>query len=140
MNFVGEEMLKFHDELLKSNVPETLKELISKIIKPEEVKNTRKGNQADEYFELFDAGKGFLVGQDEVEFSDDDNLSESEVSISTNNEHTSSTSNDNVEPIATSAVKIEQPSSLSCNLKLLDQMNRVVSQVKLQQPSASLPH
>ena len=120
MNFVGEEMFKFHDELLKSNVSETLKELISKIIKPEVVKNTRKGNQTDEYFELFDAGKGFLVGQDEVEFSDDDNLSESEVSISTNNEHSSSTSNDNVEPIATSAVKIEQPSSLSCNLKLLD--------------------
>ena len=81
-----------------------------------------------------------MVSQDEVEFSDNDNLSESEVSISTNNEHTSSTSNDNVEPIATSAVKIEQPSSVSCNLKLLDQMNRVVSQVKLQQPSASLPH
>ena len=31
MNFVGEEMFKFHDELLKSNVSETLKELISKI-------------------------------------------------------------------------------------------------------------
>ena len=82
-----------------------MKELRSKIIQSEGVKNTRKGD------ELFYADNGFLDGQDEAEFSDDDNLPESEAITSTKNEHTSSTSNDNVET-TTTAVENEQPSSL----------------------------
>ena len=52
-----------------------------------------------------------MDGQDEAEFSDDDNLPESKATTSTKNEHTSSTSNDNVET-TTTAVENEQPSSL----------------------------
>ena len=78
------------------------------------MKNTRKGDQpADEGFEIFYADNGFLDGQDEAEFSDDDNLPESEAITSRNNEHTSCTSNGNVETNTTSAVENEQPSSLS---------------------------
>ena len=60
MNLVGEEMVIFREQLLKSTAPATIKEFRSKITKIEGVRyNPKKGEALiDEGCELFDADDG----------------------------------------------------------------------------------
>ena len=78
MDLVGEEILIFREQLLKSTAPATIKELRSKKTKPEGVRyNPKKGEAPiDEGCELFDANDGSL--EEDYEINSDNNLSDSE--------------------------------------------------------------
>ena len=78
MGLVGEEILIFREQLLKPTAPATIKELRSKITKPEGVRyNPKKGEASiDEGCELFDANDGSL--EEDYEINSDNNLSDSE--------------------------------------------------------------
>ena len=78
MNLVGKEMLIFREQSLKSTAPVTIKELHSKITKPEGVRYNPKKCETpiDERCELFNADDGSLERDEEI--NSDNNLSDSE--------------------------------------------------------------
>ena len=78
MDLNGEEMLVFRQQLLKSTGSGTIKELHSKITKPEGVRYNPKKREVpiDERCELFDDDYGSLEEHEEIK--SDNNLSDSE--------------------------------------------------------------
>ena len=72
-DLVGEEMLTFRKQLLRSTVPDTIMELQSQITKPEGVGNNPNKGEApiDEGCELFDADDYSLEEIEEINSDDD---------------------------------------------------------------------
>ena len=115
--------------LLKSTTPATIKELRSKITKPEGVRYNPKESEApiDEGCDLFDADDGSLEGDEEI--NSDNNLSDSEATktadrnvngdVATVGSH----SNDKASKETTTD---ELPSALSCNLGILNEIDQIV--------------
>ena len=128
MDLVGEEMLIFGEQLLKSTAPAAIKELHSKITKPEGVRYNRKKGEApiDEGCELFDADDGSLEQDEKI--NNDNNLPDSEATeiagMNVNDDVSTIGSNSNDE-VSKETVN-ELPRALSCNLGILNEIDQIV--------------
>ena len=115
-------------ELLKSTAPAAIKELHSKITKPEGVRyNPKKGEAPiDEGCELFDADDGSL--EEDEKINSDNNLPDSEATeiagMNVNDDVSTIGSNSNDE-VSKETVN-ELPSALSCNLGILNEIDQIV--------------
>ena len=132
MDLVGEEMLIFGEQLLKSTAPAAIKELHSKITKPEGVRYNRKKGEApiDEGCELFDADDGSL--EEDEKINNDNNLPDSETTeiagMNVNDDVSTIGSNSNDE-VSKETVN-ELPRALSCNLGILNEIDQIVKKGK----------
>ena len=133
MDFVGEEMLIFRNQLLKSTVIATIKEPHLKILKPEGVwYNPRKGEAPmDEGCELFNVDDWSL--EEDEEINSGNNLSGSEATetadININDDISIVVSNSNDEVLKETTIN-ELPSALPCNLGILHEINQIVKKSK----------
>ena len=133
MNLVEEQILIFWEQLLKSTAPATIKELRSKITKPEGVRYNPKRGEAliDEGCELFDADGGSLEADEEI--NSDNNLSDSEATetadMNINDDVSTVGSNNNDEVSKKTTTKV-LPSALSCNLDILNEIEQITKKAK----------
>ena len=115
-------------ELLKSTAPAAIKELHSKITKPEGVRyNPKKGEAPiDEGCELFDTNGSF---EEDEEINSDNKLSDSEgtetADMNVNDDVTAVGSNFNDE-VSKETNTNEIPSAPSCNLGIVNEIDQIV--------------
>ena len=142
MDLVGEEMLVFREQLLKSTAPDTLKQLRSKITKPEGVGNNPKIGDVplDEGYELFDGDDGILEETEGV--NSDDDLTDSEdteaVDMSVSDEIPAVALNN--DELTKETTTTELPNTPSCNLDILNEIDHIVKKGKESGTQQLIPH
>ena len=133
VDLVGEEILIFREYLLKSAAPANIKELRSKITRPEGVRyNPKKGEaRIDEGCELFGVDDGSLEENEEI--NSDNNLSDSEATETADmnvNDDVSAVGSNSNDEVSKETATNELPSALSRNLGILNEIDQIVKKGK----------